>query len=72
MALKYKVKNDFVIVKLNTFKSMNKILLKLLEKVAENHNQMEVMINEFNATNDGIMLTVEESEKLAKQLETSE
>lgn len=51
---------------------MNKILLKLLEKVAENHNQMEVMINEFNATNDGIMFTVEESEKLAKQLETSE
>lgn len=51
---------------------MNKILLKLLEKVVENHNQMEVMINEFNATSDGIMLTVEESEKLAKQLETSE
>lgn len=51
---------------------MDNILTKLLQKVAENHNQMEVMINEFNATNDGIMLTVEESEKLAKQLETSE
>ena len=51
---------------------MNDILTKLLQKVAENHSQMEVMINEFNATSDGIMLTVEESEKLAKQLETSE
>ena len=51
---------------------MDNILTKLLQKVAENHNQMEVMINEFNATNDGFMLTVEESEKLVKQLETSE
>lgn len=51
---------------------MDDILIKLLQKVAENHSQMEVMINEFNATSDGIMLTVEESEKLAKQLETSE
>ena len=51
---------------------MDDILTKLLQKVAENHSQMEVMINEFNATSDGIKLTVEESEKLAKQLETSE
>lgn len=51
---------------------MDDILTKILQKVAENHSQMEVMINEFNATSDGIMLTVEESEKLAKQLETSE
>lgn len=51
---------------------MDDILTKLLQKVAENHSQMEVMINEFNATSDGIMLTVEESKKLAKQLETSE
>lgn len=51
---------------------MDDILTKLLQKVAENHSQMEAMINEFNATSDGIMLTVEESEKLAKQLETSE
>ena len=51
---------------------MDDILTKLLQKVAENHSQMEVMINEFNATSDGIMLAVEESEKLAKQLETSE
>ena len=51
---------------------MDDILTKLLQKVAENHSQMEVMNNEFNATSDGIMLTVEESEKLAKQLETSE
>ena len=51
---------------------MDDILTKLLQKVAENHSQMEVMINEFNATSDGIMLTVEESEKLAKQHETSE
>lgn len=51
---------------------MDDILTKLLQKVAENHSQMEVMINEFNATSDGIMLTVEESEELAKQLETSE
>ena len=51
---------------------MDDILTKLLQKVAENHSQMKVMINEFNATSDGIMLTVEESEKLAKQLETSE
>lgn len=51
---------------------MDDILTKLLQKVAENHSQIEVMINEFNATSDGIMLTVEESEKLAKQLETSE
>ena len=51
---------------------MDDILTKLLQKVAETHSQMEVMINEFNATSDGIMLTVEESEKLAKQLETSE
>lgn len=51
---------------------MDDILTKLLQKVAEDHSQMEVMINEFNATSDGIMLTVEESEKLAKQLETSE
>ena len=51
---------------------MDDILTKLLQKVAENHSQMEVMINEFNATSDGIMLTVEESEKLAKQLESSE
>ena len=51
---------------------MDDILTKLLQKVAENHSQREVMINEFNATSDGIMRTVEESEKLAKQLETSE
>ena len=51
---------------------MDDILTKLLQIVADNHSQMEVMINEFNATSDGIMLTVEESEKLAKQLETSE
>ena len=38
---------------------MDDILTKLLQKVAENHSQMEVMINEFNATSDGIMLTVE-------------
>lgn len=43
---------------------MDDILTKLLQKVAENHSQMEVMINEFNATSDGIMLTVEESENL--------
>ena len=51
---------------------MHNILTELLQKVAENHNQMEVMINEFNATDDGIMLTVEESDELAQQPETSE